>query len=350
LRVRFAAVLASIVASLGVTPAAVAPVFTDVCVVSDPRAMELSGLVATSTGYVAVNDSNFDPAKIRIFFLDLNCKVTRTVGYPSAARDPEDVAIGPDGVLWVGDIGDNTNNDTRRTTIAVWRVPAGGGAPVINRLTYPDGPHDAEALLINGDGRPVIVTKELSGVSGLYTTTGNLQPNTASGVPLTKVGEFRPVITGVVNPFGSVGEQLVTGAATAPDRHRVALRTYAAAYEWDAPDGDAVKAITTTTPRYTALSDEVQGESIAYSPDGTAFLTVSDRTDGPVTIRRVTPGTGPAVSPSLSPSPTAGVATSSRYPIGGIPLWLTVGVATVGLVLAVVGILGVRRSRRAGAA
>jgi hypothetical protein len=349
LRVRFAAVLASIVASLGVTPAAAAPVFTDVCVISDPRAMELSGLVATSTGYVTVNDSNFDPAKIRIFFLDRNCKVTRTIGYPTVARDPEDVAVGPDGTLWVADIGDNVTNDTRRTTIALWRVPTDGGPPVINRLTYPDGPHDAEALLISGNGRPVLVTKEVSGVSSIYSTTGNLQPNIASGVPLTKVGEFTPVITGVVNPFGLIGERLVTGGANSPDHQRVALRTYAAAYEWDVPDGDVVKAITMTTPRYTALPDEVQGESIAYTTDGTAFLTVSDRTDGPVTIRRVTPGTTPAASPTPGPTPTAAAAAPARSPWASVPLWLTIGVAAVGLVLAIVGILGVRRSRRAEA-
>ena len=51
-----------------------------------------------------------------------------------------------------------------------------------------------------------------------------------------------------------------------PDR--VALRTYTAAYEWDVPDGDVVKAITTATPRITPLPDEPQGESIAYTADG----------------------------------------------------------------------------------
>jgi len=344
--VRVAAVLATLTASLGLAPISAAPVFTDVCVINDARAMELSGLVATSTGYVAVNDSNFDPSRIRIFFLDRSCKVTRTLGYPTAARDPEDLAVGPDGTLWVADIGDNVTSDARRTTIAVWRVPDSGN-PVINRLTYPDGPHDAEAMLINGDGRPVIVTKETSGVSSIYTTTGALQPNTANSVPLTKVGEFKPQPTGVINPFWLIGEELVTGAATSPDHHRVALRTYAAAYEWDVPDGDVVKAITGKAPRYTPLPDEVQGESIAYTTDGAAFLTVSDRSDSPVTIRRVTPGTQPATSPPPSPTAAAAGTTERTSPLSGIPIWVTIGVAAVGLVLAALGFIGVRRTRRA---
>ena len=219
-----------------------------VCTVDDPRAVELSGLVATADGYVAI-DSQFDSDQVRILYLDGACQVTRTAGYPTAARDPEDLAVAPDGTLWVADIGDNVDAQTRRQTIALWRVPAGGGAPVIHRLTYPDGPHDAEALLFAGDGMPVIVTKELSGPAGLYQPTAPLLPGTAAGVPLKRVGEFRPTATGENNLLGGLGEPMVTGAATSPDRRRVALRTYTAAYEWDVPDGDVVKAITTSTPR-----------------------------------------------------------------------------------------------------
>src|SRR3954468_16497072 len=296
--------LAVCVASVGVlaTPVAAADP-SDVCVINDPRAMELSGLVATPAGYVTINDSNLDANRIRIFYLDQNCKITKAVPYPSAARDPEDLAVGPDGTLWVADIGDNRTNDVHRTSIALWRVPADGSPPVINRLTYPDGPHDAEALLFAGDGTPVVITKEVTGRSGLYVPTGALQPNATAAVALKKVGEFAPVASGMQNSFGLIGELLVTGAATSPDRHRIVLRTYTAAYEWDVPGGDVVKAITTTTARLTPLPDEAQGESIAYTADGSAFLTVSDRTDGPVTIRRITPSTTLLVSPTPSAPP-----------------------------------------------
>ena len=35
-------------------------------------------------------------------------------------------------------------------------------------MTYPDGPHDAESLLLAPDGTPYIVTKEVLGDSGVY--------------------------------------------------------------------------------------------------------------------------------------------------------------------------------------
>src|SRR5690606_25078733 len=137
---------------------------TDVCVIDDPRATELSGLVATPSGYIAVTDSKPNPDDMAIIYLDATCKVTRTLAYPTPARDPEDLAVAPDGALWVADIGDNVTSPTRRETVALWLVPSHEGAPVIHRLTYPDGPHDAEALLFSGDGTPVIVTTEPNGV------------------------------------------------------------------------------------------------------------------------------------------------------------------------------------------
>jgi hypothetical protein len=346
----FLATLAALVAGVSVlaAPAAAADP-SDVCVINDPRAMELSGLVATPAGYVTINDSNLDANRIRIFYLDQNCKITKAVPYPTTARDPEDLAVGPDGTLWVADIGDNRTNDVHRTSIALWRVPADGSPPVINRLTYPDGPHDAEALLFAGDGTPVVITKEVTGRSGLYVPTGALQPNATAAVALKKVGEFAPVASGMQNSFGLIGEILVTGAATSPDRHRIVLRTYTAAYEWDVPNGDVVKAITTTTPRLTPLPDEAQGESIAYTADGTAFLTVSDRIDGPVTIRRITPSSTLLASPTPSARP-AEVARTGSTLLSKVPLWATVTVGAVGLLLVAFGFSWVRRARRGDAA
>jgi len=311
-----------------------------VCTVDDPRAIELSGLVATPDGYVSVIDSQFDTDTVRIVYLDRSCAVTRTRGYPTPARDPEDVALDPQGRLWVADIGDNFTAQTRRSTIALWLVPADGD-PVIHRMTYPDGPHDAEALLFAGDGTPIVVTKELSGVASLYAPTEPLQPRTAAGVPLAKVGEFRPTrpspAPSLFDALAGIGATVVTGAATSPDRTRIALRTYTAAYEWDVADGDVVKAITTGTPRVTPLPDETQGESIAYSPDGADFLTVSDNS-GPTPLLRY--------HPTVPPSPTAPAGGAAALVREGLPtVWFAALAAGGGLVLVGAGVLALRRRR-----
>src|SRR5688500_3562183 len=99
---------------------------TEVCAIDDPRARELSGLLAAGSGYVAVTDSQPASASVRIVYLDQRRRVPRTLGFPTAPRDPEDLAVAPDGAIWVGDIGDNATSSTRRPTIALWRVPRTG--------------------------------------------------------------------------------------------------------------------------------------------------------------------------------------------------------------------------------
>ncbi len=314
---------------------------TAVCTVRSPLATELSGLVVTATGYVSINDSRDDPRQIRIFYLDARCALTKSVHYPTAARDPEDLAEAPDGTLWVADTGDNPTATEHRATVALWHLPVDGSAPVIYRLRYPDGPHDAEALFFTPAGTPVIVTKEISGRSGIYEPTGALQPHTTSGVAMRRVGEFSPTVTGVANPLAKIGEVLVTGAATTPDRRRVALRTYAAAYEWDVPDGDPVAAITNTAPRVTPLPNEPQGEAIAYSPDGTTFLTLSDE-PGPTTLRRYPVATATTVATTAA---AAGPPPAPAVP-PALPPWAIAGAAVGGLTLAAAGLLGLRRARR----
>jgi hypothetical protein len=318
-----------------------------VCTIDDPRATELSGLVATPEGYVAINDSQLNASATRVFHLDATCAVVRMVGYPTPARDPEDLTVAPDGTLWVADTGDNLTNEPRRPTVALWQVSA-QGAPVIHRLTYPDGPHDAEALLFTGAGVPVLITKELDGSAGLYEPEEALRPRTAEGVPLTRVGTFKPTGPATTSVLGV----MITGAGVSPDRSKVVLRTYAEAYEWDVTDGDVVRAITSGVPRVTPLPDEPQGEAIAYTADGTAFLTLSD-VAGPTTIRKYVPGTQ-TVAPHASPSPPPGLPQpeESDDPSGviawldSVPLGYSLGAALLGVIVAGVGLLGVVRGRR----
>src|SRR5947208_2796654 len=143
-----------------------------VCSIQDDRLVRLTGLAATDTGYAVVNNSPDGNVAMRVSFVNQQCRYQRSVGYPVGARDPQDLAVAPDGTLWIADTGDNPTGANHRTTIAVWKLaPGTNGEPVRYRLAYPDGAHDAEALLLTGAGIPVVVTKETGGVAGLYIPT-----------------------------------------------------------------------------------------------------------------------------------------------------------------------------------
>jgi hypothetical protein len=320
-----------------------------VCTLGDSRLTGLTGLVAlTDGGFVVANSSPDQTNPMRVFYLDSKCKVSRPVSYgANPARDPQDLAVTSDGAVWVADIGDNsTNKADRRETIALWKMPTGGGNPVIHRLTYPDGEHhDARALLFGANDTPIIITKEPSGTAQIYESSEQLQPGTRQGVPLKNVGSWKPKRTGTPNFLAATGQILVTGAAQSPDRKRVALRTYSDAYEWNVPDGDVVKAITTGEPRITPLSNEAQGEAIAYSADGKSFLTSSNA--GKI-LRYQPSSTSGAVAPAAG-KPDTKADSRPWYQKLSLPQVINMvgALGLLGLVLVVVGVIGIQRSRKA---
>jgi hypothetical protein len=298
--------------------AAVTPGRT-VCTITDSRAIGLSGLVATANGYTAISDSNVDKSKIRIFFFNSACTLRRTVAYPTSAFDPEDVAIGRDGSIYVADIGDNASE---RASIAVWRLAPASTKPHIFRYAYPDHAHDAEAMLLAADDTPIFVTKEI-GISHLFVPSRPPDPN-GKPVPLRAVATFRPTNFRAEDGLGLGGGLFVTGGAVSTDRTRVALRTYSTAYEWRVPDGDLLKAITTTKPVITPLPGEPQGEAIAYTPEGRSLLTVSDLevepVHAPILSYTSTLGGDPTPTPTSAPShrttgsPAAAAKTHTKSP------------------------------------
>jgi hypothetical protein len=146
-----------------------------------------------------------------LFAVDASGTVHGRVRVPIRTRDWEDVSAGacPDGdCLYVADIGDN--GFTRRS-VQVFRVPEPEpgvpqtGGPDVFTLTYPDGPHNAEALFVIEDA-VFIVTKDGSGI--LYRSA-----------PL---GENREV---TMERVGELGLELVTDAEASRDGQFVAVRT-----------------------------------------------------------------------------------------------------------------------------
>ncbi len=318
------------------------------CVVRDPRVDEASGLVATPTGFVALNDGKPGTSVLRLYVLNQRCQVTRVItdqGFDPL--DPEDLARTADGTLWVADTGDN---DRERQTVAIDRIPPGTSRGTTYRLTYPDGAHDAEALLVQPDGTAVIVTKELSGNAGVFVST---RPLTGPGatLPLRAAGSVRIAGTDSAGgpDIGGFAALLVTGGAVSADGRRLALRTYTDAYEWTVPAGDYAAALTDSEPRRTPLPGEPQGEAISFSSDGANFVTLSEGAGQP--IRRWTPSVEPRrASPSASASGanvrvTAGRAGSHDDRGGGVSALFVGGVGALGVALLLLGLLGVRRSR-----
>jgi hypothetical protein len=287
------------------------------CTITDRRIPESSGLAAAGDLLYTVNDGG---ERLQVFVLDRGCRVRRVIENPLNPYDVEDLARGPDGTLWLADIGDNAGS---RSTVALELLSAAGGVTLF-RYRYPDGPHDAEALLLDPAGRPYIVTKEpLS--SRVYTPA--TAPTAGRVTPLRKVATLSFALTGTPGgPVGPASQVLATGGAVAPDGSRLVLRTYTDAYLWTVPDGDVSAALQTRPARRIPLPATEQGEAVTFSADGRSLLTSTEKVPGPVYEVPVgdadPPGTSrpPPVARSNRPSTTAsaaGAPASRDDPAGG---------------------------------
>src|SRR4051794_14703750 len=155
----------ALAAASNATPAPAAP--HALCQLTDARLPELSGLVVIGDKMLAMNDGG---DRLTVYVLDSTCTVVDVRGAAVDPYDPEDLALGADGTIWLSDTGDNL---AQRATVALLALHPDGSTAVY-RLTYPDGPHDAEALLLAPDGTPYVVTKEVLGNSGVYRPSSGL--------------------------------------------------------------------------------------------------------------------------------------------------------------------------------
>jgi hypothetical protein len=289
------------------------------CHLADPQITESSGIVASATYDNVLYTHNDSGDVARFFRINGSCRTTGTFLLSGVqARDWEDISRGPRGTLWLGDIGDNSA--TRERGILVHRVAEPGPDEGQRRLTatsyrlrYPDGPHDAEALLVHPrTGRLLIVTKGLAG-------------GTVYIAPLP-LDASRP---NILKEVGRVPVPEVTAGDISPDGARVVLRNYTAAYEW-AVDGDDVAAALKAEPVRIPLPRSPQGEAISYLRDDRSLIVSSE-------------GVGAAVQdverpPAASPRP-AGSPRSSGWPRAA-----TLAVLGAALLL-LVGVVGLRRTR-----
>jgi hypothetical protein len=227
--------------------------------VDAPGATELSGLALSPSGSLwTMNDSGGAPAVLE---LARDARLLRTVTLEGAQNvDWEDIAS-RGRTLYVGDIGDNA---TARAEVVVYRFTEPTGTSVVPSqivLRYPDGPHDAEALLVDPrSGLLVIVTKDFGGVAGVYTAR-------RSGV-LHKAGTVSL----------GVGEAVTAGDAV---EGFVVLRTYDRAFVFR---GASVVSALRRSPCVAGanLIREGQGEALALERSGRAFWTVPEGTGVPL--------------------------------------------------------------------
>jgi hypothetical protein len=187
------------------------------------------------------------------------------------ATDWEDMSAGPcptsaGSCLYVGDIGDNSQS---RSYVKVYAIPEplpGATATVEAtwRVNYPDGPRNAETLLVHPlTGDIYLVTKDSDGHSGVFRV-----PDAAADAPSgTSVSAEE-----VAELDFPTSDPLATGGDWSRDGRSLVIRTYGSIFYWDTDPSDA-DAHWSDDPIVWDAPSEAQGEAIAWSSLGDLYTT-----------------------------------------------------------------------------
>ncbi|HPC95507.1 MAG TPA: hypothetical protein PLU87_11225 [Sedimentisphaerales bacterium] len=250
-------------------------------IVRSPLIREVSGIAASRKNADVLwvhNDSGDAP---RVYAIDTHGNLLGICPIVGAlARDWEDIAVGPgpdpnEQYLYIGDIGDNL---AAYPSVRVYRVPEPdlgaiqpfgeipiGPAQTIE-LTYPDGPRDAETLLVDPLTQDIYVITKRDLFCKVYRAAAphsSVRPN-----PMTRVA---------VLPWG-----FAVAGDVSPDGRRIIVRSPYNASMWLRADGEPLwKAF---QGKYTGIPvmSELQGEGLCFDGNGLGYYTLGEKANPPL--------------------------------------------------------------------
>lgn len=298
---------------IGLLPTTATAQATVAFTITDARIVASSGLARDVDGdlYWTANRSSRQGV---VYGLTPSGGVRGTLNYRADPVDVEALAVAND-TLYVGDIGD----DGRRrslVTVYVFNNPRATGLTVTYGaydFRFPNGPRDAESLLVSEDGRILLVTKA-DGGGEIYAAPRS--PSREGVNRLTRLADAPAMVTdGVFLPGGE----------------QIALRTDAAVYVLDASTYQTVATDELPPqPRSTSVAVSLDGESLLLGNSGRNAKVYSIQVPTP-------PGTPPA-SPSPAATPEGEEADA---PDGSTGTLLALGLAAIVAIVAgvVVGLV-----------
>jgi hypothetical protein len=244
--------------------------------IKDARITESSGLAVDRAGnlYWTVNDSGDRGVA---YGIGLDGKVQGTLNFRAQPRDVEAVAVHEDR-LYVADIGDN---DGQRNSVRVYffNNPRANGLTVTYHaydFQYPDGPQDAETLLVDESGRLFIVTKGQD--AAIYEAPA--KPDRDGVNDLEQVGS---------------APSNVTDGTFLPGGDRIALLTYSSVEVLDATSYQVMASA--------PIPDQPQAESLTLSLDERSLLVGSEGKKSKVYSMPVPGEATPMPTPEASTDP-----------------------------------------------
>lgn len=235
--------------------------------------LEISGVAASriNPGVLYIHNDSGNPNQVYLTNGNGDNIGTLTLT-PVGNRDWEDIAVGPGPVagvnyIYVGDIGDN---DSKYPSVFVYRFPepdltgktlpyAANIASVdIIELKYPDGPRNAETLMVDPLTKDIYIASKENNLSQIF--VAKYPQSTATATSMT------PVVQLYFNK--------ATGGDISPDGTEILLRSNQLIWYWKLSPGISISQALLTKPQVAPYANnEPQGEGIGFAADGSGYYT-----------------------------------------------------------------------------
>jgi hypothetical protein len=242
---------------------------------------EISGIAASKVNQGILYIHNDSGNSNEVYLTDASGadKGTLTLT-PVNNRDWEDIAVGPGPIagksyVYVADIGDN---DAKYSSVFIYRFPepdlTGKATPFVADITsvdiielkYPDGPRNAETLMVDPLTKDIFIASKQSNISFVYTA--------AYPQSTTSVTTMSPVVQLYFNK--------ATSGDISLDGSEILLRSDELIWYWKLPGGTSVAAGLKTQPQIAPFANnEPQGEGVGFAADGTGYYTDTEIKDHP---------------------------------------------------------------------
>jgi hypothetical protein len=231
---------------------------------------EASGMADSkiNPGYLWVQQDSGNPNEIVLLSHDGVYSKSIVIN-PAINRDWEDMTLasGPvNGInyIYLADIGDNSLVSSSYFIYRFAEPPASATAVSgVDKIAfeYPDGPHDAEAIVVDNSTKDIYVITKQDNPSRIYKLA---YPQSTSAV-----------ITATLS--GSLPFTGVTSAAISPNGNEILVKTYTAIWQFNKNAGQTFEQSLTGTPVTVSYQVEPQGEAISFKNDNTGFFTLSEK-------------------------------------------------------------------------
>jgi hypothetical protein len=235
--------------------------------------LEISGVAASHTNPGILYIHNDSGNASQVYLTDGSGADHGTLTLPGVGnRDWEDIAVGPGPVtgksyIYIADIGDN---DSKYQSVFVYRFPepdlTGQALPVnitINEvdrieLSYPDGPRNAETLMLDPLTKDIYIASKESNLSHVY------------------VARYPQSLTlkTVLTPVVQLNFNKATSGDISPDGTEILLRSNELIWYWKLMPNTGISAALLTKPQHAPyINNEPQGEGIGFAADGSGYYT-----------------------------------------------------------------------------